>query len=559
MRQRFATGIGMIMALMLALIPIMGVATASATQNGLEGGKLYESPQFGYTVEWGDDWDVRARDVISNRGGYDTLTLRGVLGTLWIQGQGSNVTASDAVAKRIQIEGKENNVVDRNLDSDVPMAEMLVGRDKILIEGYTLETNEAVVVIVLSARERDFDDALSSVQEQVLFNNGQILTGQDVIEGDGEEPPETPTDEVPEEPVETPTEVATEEPIETPTGESTPESTEPAMEGTGTGTYSGAIHGYTFQYDEDIWEVVDEVESDESDGIKLDAETGTLTIWSWIHYGPDPVACLDGEVDYYGNENRDIEDWMPAEDANGDPIRYETDDYAYGVFTLTYTDPESGESTERVDYIECRRIPGEDATVIIMGSSTPELYNDHLDSVLDAAETITFTTQDSPVVDQPATVPAGEDIPESGLSGSLYTSPSFGFTMDVPPQWQIMDEQLGANDEQIMLTNGTSNVMIWATDSYSGDLAECVDFAAENAPYELELAETAEGKPFRGDDRSGAYGIFLYENEDQAYYISCQYIAEDESVLILTQDVPFNELASQRKFRIDLQQSIELP
>ena len=558
MQQRLARGIGIIMAMMLALIPILGTPTASAAQNGLEGSKLYESPQFGYTVEWGDDWDVRARDVISNRGGYDTLTLRGELGTLWIQGQGSNVTASAAVEKRIQIEGKEDQVVNRNLEGDVPMAELLVGRNRILIEGYTLETNDAVVVIVLSARERDFDDALASVQEQVLFNKGQILTGQDVVEGNGDEHEETSTEDVTEEPAEISTEVA-EEPIETPTVEVTGEPTETATAGTGMGTYSGTLHGYTFQYDPDIWEVVDEVESDESDGIKLDAETGTLTVWSWIHYGADPVACLDGEVDYYGNENRDIENWKPAEDANGDPIRYEADDYAYGVYTLTYTDPESGESSERVDYIECRRIPGEDATVIIMGSSTPELYNDHLDTVLDVAETITFTGQDDAPVDQPATVPAGGDIPASGLSGSLYTSPSFGFTIDVPPQWQVEDEVLIENDEQIMLTNGTSDVMIRATDSYSGDLAGCVDFAAGNAPYDLELAETAEGKPFRGDDRNGAYCIFLYENGDQAYYIPCQYLVEDESVLILTQDVPFEELASQRKFRIDLQQSIELP
>jgi hypothetical protein len=545
MRQRIATAIGVVIALMLAVIPLWGVPGAAAAQNGLQDGDAYESPQFGYTVEWGDDWDVRARDVISNRGGYDTLTLRGEIGTLWIQGQGSKVTAVEAVQKRIQIEGKDSDVVAQDLDGDVPMAQMVVGRNKILIEGYTLDTNEAVVIIVLSARERDFDEALASVQEQVLFNNGPILTGQDVIEGNGDDVVEAPTEEA--EPTDAATEPVTEATFEVVTVEAATVEAPPVdltdsatvSAGLGAGIYSGTLHGYTFQ--------VDEIESDESDGLKLETATGTLTIWSWLHYGADPVACLDGEADFYGTQDENIEDWTPAEDANGDPIRYETEDYAYGVYTLTYTDPEDGETSERVDYIECRSIPGEDATVIIVGSSTPELYNDHLDTVLDVAETITFANEDASVVSQPATAPEEADIPESGLSGSLYTSPSFGFTVDIPPQWQVTDEQLAPNDEQIMLTNGTSDVMIWATDAYNGDLAGCVDFAAENAPYELVLAETAEGKPF------------LYDGGNEAYSISCQYIEESESVLILTQDVPADELASQRKFRIDLQQSIELP
>lgn len=571
MRQPILSGARLVIVVVLALIPLFGVTAAAAAQNGLQDDNAYESPQFGYTVEWGDDWSVRARDVISNRGGYDTLTLRGEAGTLLIQGQGSNVTASDAVEKRIQIEGRDTDVVTQNLEGDVPMTEMVVGRNRILIEGYTLDTNKAVVIIVLSARERDFDDALASVHEQVLFNDGQILTGQDVVEGNGGEATETPTEEAAVEPTEetartvsAPTSAVSTVEATAATEDATEAPVDPTDGGTSVsqeaeGTYTGTLNGYTVEFDPDLWEVSDVIESDESDGIHLVSDSGTLTIWSWSGYGADPVACLDGEANYYAQDDPNVEDWMPAEDANGDPIRYETEDYAYGVFTLTYTDPDDGEVTELVDYVECRTIPGADASVIIFGSSTPELYNDHLDMVLDVAETITFANEDTPEVSQPVTTPAEDDIPASGLSGSLYTSPSFGFTIDIPLQWQVQDEQLAQNDEQIMLTNGTSDVLIWATDAYNGDLAGCVDFAAENAPYELELAETAEGKPFRGDDRNGAYGNFLYDGGDEAYSISCQYIEEGESVLILAQDVPADELASQRKFRIDLQQSIELP
>lgn len=541
MGQGISTRFGRVIAIMLAVLPLLGSATAVAAQSsGLQDDNTYESPQFGYVVAWTDDWTVRARDVISNQGGYDTLTLRGEDGTLLIQGQGDQESAGAAVERRIGIEGQPDDVTDQDLEGEVPFAEMLVGRNKVRIEGYTLEDSDAVAVIVLTARERDFDDVLASVQEQVLFNDGPVLTGADVPESNGDAAADTVEEDAPE-----------------PDDETGDDASVPVS--SADGTYTGTLYDYSLEYDTELWEVAQEIESEESDGIQLVTDSGGLTIWSWAGYGADPVACLDGEADYYANEDQHVENWMPAEDANGDPIRREARDYAYGVFTLTYTDPETGEPSERVDYLECRAIPGEDAALIIFGSSTPELYNDHLDTVLDVADTITFAGGETQDVDEPVSEPVANDVPETGLSGSLFTSPSFGFTVDIPAQWRIEDERLSRNDEQLVLSNGTSDVMIWATDAYTGDLAGCVDFAAAEAPYELELAETAQGTPFRGDDRNGAYGNFLYDNGAESYFISCQYIEEGESVLIVTQDVAAEDLASERKFRIDLQDAIELP
>lgn len=545
MRQSISTQFGILVALMLVVLPLFGGAPAVFAQgDGLQDDHSYESPQFGYSVTWGDEWSVRAGDVRSDRGGYDEITLRGDDGTLWIQGEAEGVTPAEAVESRISLEGSEDDVVAQDLDADVPMTEMLVGRDKVLIEGYTLEGNDAVVVVVLSARERDFENALASVHEQVLLNGGQILTGEEVTEGRDDASVQQETEE--------PTEEESEELTQ---GDGDESETLTSVDG----SYTGQLYNYTLEFDEDLWEVTEEIDSDESDGLHLLNETGALTIWTWNAYGHDPVACLDGEATYYGTEDSTVEDWMPAEDANGDPIRRESRDYAYGVFTLTYLDPEEDEPTELVDYIECRSIPGEDATLIILGSSTPEQYNDHLDAMLDVADTITFEGGETQVAEEPVEEPVETDTPETGLSGSLFTSPSFGFTFDIPSQWRIEDERLSPSDERLMLSNGTSDVMIWATDEYSGDLAGYVDFAAEAAPFDLELAETAQGTPFRGDDRNGAYGNFLYDNGDEAYFISCQYIEEGESVLVVTQDVPAEDLASERKFRIDLQDAIELP
>ncbi|HEV2073724.1 MAG TPA: hypothetical protein VGR29_08800, partial [Thermomicrobiales bacterium] len=322
MRQSISTRFGILVALMLVVLPLFGVVPVAAQDSGLQDDNTYESPQFGYSVTWGEDWSVRAGDVSSDNGGYDEITLRGDDGTLWIQGEADEVTPADAVETRISLEGDEEDIVAQDLEADVPMTEMLVGRDKVLIEGYTLD--DAVVVVVLSAREHDFDAALAAVQDQVLLNGEQVLTDEE-IEGSGEATTNEETDEPADD-------VATGEESEESTDEEVDETRNSTVTG---GSYTGQLYDYALEFDEEIWEVTGEIDSDESDGLFLENETGRLTIWTWNGYGDDPVDCLDGEAAYYA-EDPTVEDWIPAEDANGDPIRNESGDYAYGVFTLTY-------------------------------------------------------------------------------------------------------------------------------------------------------------------------------------------------------------------------------
>lgn len=552
MRKRFSAGWGLVIALIITMFPLAG-GSVLAAQNGLNDDR-YESPQFGYTVTWDDNWEARPRDVISNSGGYDTLTLRGDDGTHWVQGQGDRTSAAEAVEHRIGIEGSEGDVVAADLGADVPVAEMLVGRNTVLIEAHTLESNDTVVVAVLSAREQDFDDALASVHEQILFNGDQILRGVEPEAGTEGEGTLVPADEASADPTgEVPEEAALPEVDDESTEEGVPVDMGSAINGS---TYTSPPYGYSVEWSEDTWDVVGMMDDETSDSLQLVSDTGALTIWSWDVYG-DPVSCLDAESGHYEFDDPAIGDWEPALDVDGKLLRAEADDYAWGVFTLTYSDPGNGdaESVDLVDYIECRTIPETDAMLIILGSATPDQYNDHLDSVLDVADTITFGQGT-------VSSPAGPDEDESGLDGSLFTSPSFGFSIEVPAQWRVVNEVIARDNEVLVLSNGTSDVMIRATDDYADDLAGCVDFAAEESGYELDLDENASGQPFRGDDRNGAYGNFVYEDEDgekQAYFISCQFIEDGTSVLILTQDLAYEDISSERTFRSDLQDAIQLP
>src|SRR5690606_23911775 len=194
--------------------------------------------------------------------------------------------------------------------------EMLVGRNQVLIEGYTLEDTDAVVVIGLTARERNFEDALAAVHADILFNDGPILTGEDVEETPVADAPEEATEAPTEEPEATeapteepePTEAADEEAIDEATatvddeedepardvspadeededdadstGAQIPdedeEETEPAESAIQNGTFESTLYDYTVTFDEDIWSVQDEILNESSDGLVLGGELGSL-------------------------------------------------------------------------------------------------------------------------------------------------------------------------------------------------------------------------------------------------------------------------------------------
>lgn len=183
------------------------------------------------------------------------------------------------------------------------------------------------------------------------------------------------------------TQVATEAPD--PTQVSTEVPTEEVIESQMPETYTGPVYGYSLEYNPSVWFLVEEIDSPAADGIHLNGETSTLFIWGMNEYGADPVGCLAGEDEYYSTGAASITNWQVANDADGEPLWFEGDDLAWGVFTYTFTSS-SGEEVEFVDYISCETIPGQDAVLIAQLSSFPEDYNTNLDYVLDILDTLEF-------------------------------------------------------------------------------------------------------------------------------------------------------------------------
>jgi hypothetical protein len=151
---------------------------------------------------------------------------------------------------------------------------------------------------------------------------------------------------------------------------------------------------------------------------------------------------------------------------------------------------------------------------------------------------------------------------ESAIEGSVFTSPGFGFSLDIPATWSVEDEQLAEGNETLVLNNGTSTVTIWATAEFDGEtLPDCVLFAADASDHDLTPELRADGSVFQGSDDLSAYAAYTYDDDgtDSTWFVKCQWIDEGQSVLIIIQDVPTEDYASERRARRQIENLIELP
>ncbi|HYJ13696.1 MAG TPA: hypothetical protein VEW66_08895, partial [Thermomicrobiales bacterium] len=96
MRLRSLSLLGMIALVLVGFLP--GVVNATGRQVD---DSSYESPQFRYVVEWGDDWAARERDSSSIEGESDTLILSTNAGRLQIIGQETDASAADLLLETV--------------------------------------------------------------------------------------------------------------------------------------------------------------------------------------------------------------------------------------------------------------------------------------------------------------------------------------------------------------------------------------------------------------------------------------------------------------------------
>lgn len=540
-RPTFLSKLLSITLLFMLVLPVgMSVQAQSTPEDS-----SYTSADFGFTIDWSGDWELTAEES------FAVELTNGAGDAIWIEGFPGTTRPEDLVVPQ---EG-ETSVL--NSSSGTPVRDIFENQvgEHVYVESYQIDGGEVTILLEIYSQPEQVLDTLEQAREEITLNGDSVVTGSPMEVSDGDD--ETDTTRTGQ----------TSDPDET------PEATDPD---TGDGTsYTGPMYGYTLEWDPKVWTMSTEVEGPGSDGLVLLGEYSTLSIVTYDRYGSDPLACLEGEAHYYGQENQSIENWEPVLDANGEELRYESDDLAWGVFSLTYT-YESGAVGDLYDYISCQPIPGQDAVLTVLLSADPNAYNDELDNTFDVLDTLQFgeapdsddttdlTGTEIPETPEPRDTPVADNDTieiDTNLVGSEYRSANFGFTATIPLEWQVVDESNDATNEMLSVSNGTSLVTLWATSDYSGSVAGCVDFAAESSGLNLQLDEDAEGGEFRGVYRDEAFGNFVYEDNGvkMMYFIKCQEIPGTDGFLILTQAVEHDLFAAQRSDRAEIENSIVMP
>jgi hypothetical protein len=572
---------GLSSSLLALSTPVLAAqATAETGANGLDGDTSYTSPQFGYAVTWGSPWETRARNVSSEPGGFDALTLRDGDSTLRVTGRaagGDPAAVLEDAIKQVTSPSSSAVVVSKNTGTKPFGAVVTIAGDTVQIEVQDLLKNNATVVIVLDTPTTSFDALLATTKNVVKLNGIPVLAGVDA--GTAVATPEaaTPQSATPEATaiVPTPTEVLapTKSPTEAPvaTTAATEAATPAGPSGVDGDTYTSPHFGYTFTWSASTWQVQkgSEISQDDPayDMLGLSAKTGDLYVYAWAAYDGDAGNCLKGEASYYKSKVDGVSGWKVAADADGNPISDVSANSAWGVYNLTYTDPSDANAKPQqvTDYIECRPLVDGKSVIVIFASAQRSSYNDHIDSVQKVIDTIDTSKVSEPGGDG---TPVGQ-TETPGLVGSTFTSPSFAFTLEIPSDWSLTDATIKRDDETLVLSDGISNVTLRATDdsTYTGSLKGCVGAAVADAESDSTYADlaidtTVDGTDFSGSDSTGAYANYTYTDAagvKNAHFIECSYISKNDSVLIVTQDVPYDQYASERGARRELQDAIVLP
>jgi hypothetical protein len=347
-------------------------------------------------------------------------------------------------------------------------------------------------------------------------------------------------------------------------------------------SYKSPVWGYSFKWDSSVWSVPKDGEVSQPDKkytqLELDANTGSLIISGFVADNGDAKHCVAAEYNVNSGDPQTAK-WTVAKGSDGKELKGGNSTKYYTVYTFDYTSSNTGKTTQLAAYFECRALVKGSAVLVIDAFSPVNAYNDHVDNVNTVLKTIKIpssagvaTPVASPIA-SPAATPVSKGTTKTttskktGIKGNTFTSPGFDFSMHWSNAWKVKDESIKSGNEQLVLSNGTSTVRVWATTAYKGNLPGCVDYAvtqdAKSSKYaDMKLATTSSGDPFQGADSTSAYSVFLYKGAKgvtYAHFIECRYIAKGKSVLIFTQDVPNSKWVDQRQVRRELQQSIKLP
>ncbi len=322
-------------------------------------GNTYESPTYGYTLEWDEDlWTVDEERTASED--RDVLYLDYTDGGFLIvegyedydgdpedclEGSSAEILESGEVDDVAPLEDEVGDVIEGD-DDDVFFAAytLEIGPDTAVayFDCRTLVEDEAVLAFSLLVPEEAVEDAVDAFLD---VRDSLELADQ----GDGRDDDETPE----------------------------PEDETPAARGGD--SYVSDEYGWSVEWDPRDWAMGDAPGRDDDYELRLNSDLSTIDFTVYDDYAGDAAACMDDQANRI--ETGTFEDFKVIEEPDGD------DELSSAVYFVSFENSD-GELVEVQTYLECRiLVPGETVLSIFL-ITAPEDYDDEIELAQEVLDTI---------------------------------------------------------------------------------------------------------------------------------------------------------------------------
>lgn len=383
-----------------------------------------------------------------------------------------------------------------------------------------------------------------------------------------------------------------------------------ALEGN---VYTNAEYGYSVTFDEDVWdEGLDAAEENDFDFALFGRSQESLILFLAVEdFGGDPVECLD-VVSASIEDRRGVDNVEPYEDEAGEVVEGEEGDRAFAAFSYTFTDPDTDEEFEQTEYVECRTVVEDEAVLILFHDVFDERdYEDEtekLQDVLDGIETEVDPAQDDEPADEETPAPEDEETPEAddeetaepdeeetpeadaededatataeaeeedetpvADGAEVYESPTYGYTVSYDPEVWEAEEASQGDADQLILTNGPSQLFIEGREDYDGDAVACVNdqvATVRDSPGVTAIDPVTDeaGERDAGGDESAFHAVYTVTATDGTFagtagftlYFECRTVEEGTSVAIITHIVQADDYEAEAPKVAEVLDTLEL-
>jgi hypothetical protein len=514
--------------------------TMAQASNGITGANSYESPTYGYTVEWQDPWyALEDQTAVSDTG--DTLALfsddfgaRVDVYSFPVNGR----SPQDFAAAYLDFLTENNDNVEVQTDSSDSKTAPAY------LVSYDLDASNTIDDYF---EVQQLDDALILVEVRGAQNMGLILAAAASVDitlnGDSLLASFATSDE----PTPEPTEEATEEPTEeantgnNKTGRTTTKDKQ-GQKSSNLETYESATFGSTFDYDPEIWTVSDDLTADENDGrdsIILESEDipARIYIENYDDYNGKAAACIDAAS---GEAVGDIDQADLLQDENGDDLEGSSRGKTWAAYAF-----ESDSGDALAAYIECRALPGSAGVFVFTLITTEDTFEDAYNAGLDILDTVSLdgSSADAPVEETPESNNKSGNKSDKGntASSGAYESPTYGYTLAIDTDnWTVTDDR---DSTDFLTLEGPSGmeIKVQGVEAGSRDTPQnCVESyaAAYAALFGPELVQaTNDGDDIAGEDKFGYYSLYAFEDDNgdtNVLFVECGASPDGSTMVIFT-------------------------